>query len=261
MSKFIAIVAFILCSLTSVAAAQQQMVISEYTTEYAHRGLDFRDRAANIERAAELLDGKVILIGETFSYNAAVGPRAEKRGFKMAHVIISGDLVDGLGGGVCQLSSTLHAAALLAGFPMVEEHPHSRASAYIDPTLDATVAWGSLDFKFTNSFSFPVTIHTVITKEARGKAKLTVQLWGRGDPYDVTIEFLTRKKKPFKTQYVRNDDAPAGYRKKLEPGSFGYDIERVRTIRSRTGVAASRDVAKYHYEPSDRIWVLGPKKD
>lgn len=247
---------FITCT-----ARGQDIVISEYSTEYAWRGEDFKDRAHNIELAASLLDGRVIAPYETFSYNAAVGARTEKRGFKMAHVIVQGDLVDGLGGGVCQLSSTLHAAALLAGFPMVEEHSHSRASVYIDPTLDATVSWGSLDFRFTNSFNFPVKIKTIIDKPKRGKAILTVQILGSGDPYDVTIEFLTKKKKPFKTRYVLIESATPGYRKKVEPGTLGYDIERVRTIRTRTGVAASRDVVKYHYEPSDRVWHVGPKKE
>ena len=246
------IAAILLSWFVPSTAHGQDLVIAEYSTHYAWRGPDFRDRAHNIALAASKIDGIVVAPGETFSYNDTVGARTSKRGFREAHVIISGDLVDGMGGGVCQVSSTLHAATLLAGLVMIEERPHSRASVYIGPSLDATVAYGSFDFKFMNSLNFPIKIQA-----SANKGQMVVKILGREDPYDVAIDFDIHKKRSYKTRWYVNHDMKPGTKKRREPGTYGYDLDRVRTIRNRRGVIVTREVVKYHYEPSDRIWDVG----
>jgi vancomycin resistance protein YoaR len=250
--------------LFSASVRAQDAVIAEYSTVYAWRGDDFRDRAHNIELAASKLNGLVLNTGDSFSFNGVVGPRTEQRGFREAHVIIAGDLVDGLGGGVCQVASTLHATVLLAGLVVTEEHSHSRTSAYIEPTLDATVSWASRDFKFVNSFGFPIRVQVVVDDDPTPKSKkrrLTVRILGRNDPYDVTIDTEVLKTRKFKTRYMLDPQLPPGRRKRREPGTLGLDVIRTRTIRNRSGELVSTEVVKYHYEPSDRIWDVGPKKD
>jgi hypothetical protein len=93
------------------------------------------------------------------------------------------------------------------------------------------------------------------------KKQLTVRILGRADPYDVTLDFKIYKKRPYKTRWYLDPSMRVGARKKREPGTFGYDMERIRTIRDRKGVVVIREVVKYHYEPSDRIWDVGPKKE
>lgn len=235
--------------------ANAQIIISEYTTKYAWRIKDAVNRAHNVQLAASKLNNTVIQPGQIFSFNETVGPRTANQGFKEAHVIISGKMVDGIGGGVCQVASTLHAAALYAGLTMLEEHPHSRTSVYIDPTLDTTVAWGSLDFKFINNFTFPIKIETEISLPAKGfKKALTIRIVGQSDPNDVKIDFQVIRKRMYKTKWFLDPNMKPGTKKKREPGTYGYDIVRIRTVDGKLS-----EETKYHYEPSDRIWDVGPK--
>lgn len=255
------IFALILLLLSTKTTLAQDVLLSEYSTKFAWRGKDYANRAHNIELAASFLNGLKIQSGEIFSYNSVIGPRTEKRGFREARVIIGGNMTEGLGGGVCQVSSTLHAAVLYAGLGVVEEHPHSRASTYIDPSLDATVAWGSLDFKFINNFNFPIRIETIITDDESKKKRLIIRLFGSQNPYDVVIEFKINKKRKFKVKWYVNNSMRAGTRKKREPGTHGYDMERIRIIRDKSGNVILHEVVKYYYSPSDRIWDVGPKKN
>lgn len=258
--KFIFILLLLLFSHRTTFA--QDVMLSEYSTVFAWRGKDYVNRAHNIELAASLLNGVKLQPGEEFSYNSVVGPRTEKRGFREARVIIGGNMTEGLGGGVCQVSSTLHAAVLYAGLDIIEEHPHSRASTYIDPSLDATVTWGSLDFKFVNNFNFTIRIEAIITNDDVSKKKrLVIKLFGSQNPYNVVIEFKINKKKKFKIKWYVNNNMRAGTRKKREPGTYGYDMERIRIIKDKAGNVISHQVVKYYYSPSDRIWDVGPKED
>src|SRR5262249_48881565 len=133
-------------------------VLGWFETRYSTAKKD-ETRTYNLRLAASKLDGIALLPGETFDFNAVVGPRDEAHGFRVAPVIAEGELVDGIGGGTCQISGTLHAAALFGGLDIVERYPHSRPSAYIKLGLDATVAYPNIDFRFKNPFDFPVVLH------------------------------------------------------------------------------------------------------
>ena len=100
--------------------------------------------------------------GETFDFNDVVGPRDEANGYKVAPVIAEGELVDGIGGGTCQISGTLHGAAFFAGLEIVERYPHTRPSSYIKLGLDATVVYPTINFRMKNPFPFPVVLHQTV---------------------------------------------------------------------------------------------------
>lgn len=139
------------------APAPTDRVVSAYETTFSLRGTG-AERAANIRRAAAGIDGVVIAPGEVFSFNEVVGPRTTERGFMTAPEI-QGDVVQlGYGGGTCQTSSTLHAAALFGALTIVERHAHSRPSSYTEMGLDATVSYPRADLKIKNTLPFPVTI-------------------------------------------------------------------------------------------------------
>lgn len=116
-------------------------------------------RVTNIILATASLNNCLLLPGEVFSFNKANGPRTAERGYRHAPVIVGGAVVPGLGGGVCQVSTTLYNAVLRAGLEVVERYPHSRPVGYVPPGMDATVA-DSLDFKFRNSTDRPILIRS-----------------------------------------------------------------------------------------------------
>ena len=136
-------------------------VLGYFETRYSQGGKG-KERTYNLRLAASKLDGTVVMPGQTFDFNGTVGPRDEAHGYKVAPVIAQGELVDGLGGGTCQISGTLHGAAFFAGLHMVERYPHSRPSYYIKLGLDATVVYPTINFRFKNTFDFPIVLHETV---------------------------------------------------------------------------------------------------
>lgn len=130
------------------------VTIGRYQTKYNAKS----QRGTNLHLACEYMNGTVIMPGQLFSYNNAVGRRTSDRGFKIAHVYSGGQVVDGMGGGICQISSTLYVAMMIAGIPATEHHFHSLPVDYLKPNLDATVSWGDLDLQFINPYDYPIQI-------------------------------------------------------------------------------------------------------
>lgn len=129
--------------------------ISTAQTNYASSGAG---RAANVELATKFCNGKLLMPGEVFSYNEVVGERSAARGFKDAAVFVGDRVEQGIGGGICQVSTTLYRAAMEANLRSTERYNHSMLPGYSLPGLDATVVWGVLDYKFKNNYDFPVYV-------------------------------------------------------------------------------------------------------
>ncbi len=121
------------------------------------------NRNTNLKLACQALNGKLIRPGETFSYNAALGQRTEKKGYKPAGAYIAGKTVDTIGGGICQVSSTLYYACLKADLEIVERYAHGYTVSYMPLGMDATVSWGSLDYKFRNNTDYPIRIEAGVS--------------------------------------------------------------------------------------------------
>ena len=132
------------------------------------------DRVHNVRLACQKIDGTFLESGDTFSFNNIVGARTEKRGFRTAKIILGGRFVDGVGGGVCQVSTTLYNAVLLSGLKVVEQHPHSLAVGYVEPSFDAMVSYGYSDLKFINNTFNPIIIYA----SANGKV-VTIKIYGQ----------------------------------------------------------------------------------
>ena len=177
------------------AEAPKVELISSFYTYYGYSG---PSRKHNVELAVSKLDGVVVAPEEEFSFNDLVGPRREERGFKTALVIQDGQFVEGVGGGVCQVSSTLYNAVLLADLTVTKVHAHSLPVGYVAPSFDAMVSSAS-DFRFVNTLSHSVRIEG----ETDGKY-LRFNIYGvRGRKVSrrsETIEVLD-----FETEY-RDDD-------------------------------------------------------
>ena len=130
-------------------------VLGSFMTKYDPGN---ENRSTNLKLAAEKINGTVLLPGETFSYNKVVGERTIEAGYKEAAIYQGGEVVDGLGGGICQISSTLYNAIIYANLEVTERHPHSRRVYYVPKDKDATIYYGSLNFKFRNNSGADVRI-------------------------------------------------------------------------------------------------------
>jgi vancomycin resistance protein YoaR len=216
-------------------------VLAEYETKYS---VTDGIRNFNLKLAASKLDGHVIKPGAEFSFNEVVGDRTEKEGYKVAGVIDAGEMVDGLAGGTCQISSTLHGAAFFAGLDLVKALPHSRPSTYITMGMDATVVYPNVDLVLKNPYDFPVAIHFRVTE---GKA--LVQILGRERPYD-QIEFERRvvEQLEFDTVTREDESIPIGTMSIDQYGFFGYLLEKQRKF-YKNGELVKRDKWKVRYQP------------
>ncbi|MBY7143819.1 VanW family protein [Virgibacillus sp. NKC19-3] len=129
--------------------------IGSYVTTFKEGNAE---RSHNIELAAEAINNVVVFSGKTFSFNEVVGERTEERGYMRAPVIVKGELAEDVGGGICQVSSTLYNAVDLEGIEIVERYEHSRSVPYVPPGRDATVSWWGPDFAFKNTYNQPILL-------------------------------------------------------------------------------------------------------
>ncbi|HLR79447.1 MAG TPA: VanW family protein [Bacillota bacterium] len=142
--------------------------IGYYVTHYNENN---KQRSHNIQLATSSINNHVIFPGEKFSFNKIVGKRTKEKGYKRAPVIVKGELTEDIGGGICQVSSTLFNAVNLDGIQMVERYSHSRQVPYVPPGKDATVSWWGPDFVFKNVYNHPILIRA---KASRGKVHVQI---------------------------------------------------------------------------------------
>ncbi len=224
-------------------------VIAAFETNY-DISLRSEARTYNLRLAASKLDGTVLMPDEVFDFNGTVGPRDEANGYRVAPVIAQGELVDGIGGGTCQVSGTLHGAAFFAGLEMVEHYPHTRPSSYIKLGLDATVVYPTINFRFKNPHPFPVVLHEIV-KDGTVRAEVL------GPKTDGTVTLIRRilGAKPY-DQIERTDDRlPRGKRVLAQRGVPGFRVKMYR-IR-RKGPHAERDEWTTNYPPTTQIVLVG----
>lgn len=156
-------------------------LLSSFSTKYSVRATS---RTTNLKLAASKINGTVLMPGETFSYNKVVGARTIAAGYKEAPIYVSGEVVDGLGGGICQITSTLYNAVVYANLNVVERTNHQFVPSYVTASRDATVVYGSLDFKFKNNRNYPIKINCSVSG---GIANFQIFGLRQNDDYDVEI--------------------------------------------------------------------------
>jgi vancomycin resistance protein YoaR len=227
---------------------------SQFVTYFDPRNTS---RATNIALAAKLVDGSVVEPGETFSLNAAMGPRTANRGFDYAPVIVADNVLrQGVGGGICQYATTLFNAVFFAGLPVAERHEHSLYISHYPTGRDATVAWGALDFKFRNDTGKSIMIRSWIDGGA-----LTVALvgkTGREVAYETSSFYDVRKPAHGKSdpRVVYDADLGPGVIR-WERGIDGQSVRVERTVKDSAGKVLFRDTFVSHYSPMDWIKRVG----
>jgi vancomycin resistance protein YoaR len=220
-------------------------VLGWFETRYS-KSSRYAARTYNLRLAASKLDGSVIFPGETFDFNDTVGPRDEANGYRVAPVIAQGEMVDGIGGGTCQISGTLHGAAFFAGLEIVERVPHSRPSGYIKLGLDAAVAYPTVNFRLANRFDFPVVLHQTV-KDGVVRAEIL------GPARELTVSFFRRIDSviPFEEEVRQSEDLPEGERVLTQRGIPGFKTTVFRVVQG--GAYVQRRKLSTEYPPTAQI--------
>lgn len=226
-------------------------VLGEFDTRYA-RSADARLRTENLVIAAEKIDKTILLPGEEFDFNAVVGPRTAVNGFKPAPVIAAGEIVDGIGGGSCQISGTLHAAAYFAGLELTERKPHSRPSSYIRMGLDAMVSYPNLNFRFKNDRDFPVAIRMSVKD-----GFVTAQILGPKEDRRTTFVRRIADVTPYPEIEREDSSLPAGVRVLSQRGVPGFKVDLARILRDENGEEIVTERSQDIYPPTTQIWRVG----
>lgn len=212
------------------------------------------NRVKNIALAAQLFNGTVLMPGEEFSYNGVVGQRTSARGFLPAPAYVSGETVQETGGGICQGSSTIYLATLRANLEIVERYNHGYITSYVPHGMDATVYYGSKDFRFRNNTPFPLKIAGSVSGRT-----LTVNIMGtKSDNITVEMTNETVGTTGYKTVYKVGSGLGAGSTKVSVTPYTGYTIRTYRNLYENGKLLSSNLEATSVYRPRDQVVLVSP---
>lgn len=227
-------------------------LISSYTTSF---NTAKKNRSYNIKLSAEALNGTILKPDEVFSFNKRVGPRDGKKGYKNAPVIENGKLVDGIGGGVCQTSSTLYNSVLYADLEIIERINHSLPSTYVGLGRDATVDFNNLDFKFKNNTNQNLFITTYVAA-----GKITINIFGESFNKHVRIFTTNEKVIQPKIKMVQDVSLPKGIQKVEQVSKPGYQVTVWRLVEEKNKKNKREIISEDYYEPVSGIVRIGAGK-
>lgn len=237
---------------TAKDAAGIDTLLARFTTTYNPGKVG---RTHNLTIASGRVNGTVLKPGQVFSVNDCVGPRVAEAGFRMAQVFVRGKLEEGLGGGVCQVSSTLYNAVLLAGLKVIERHPHSRTVPYVRAGRDATVAYGLRDFRFQNSNSGPIAIIATA-----GGAHLTVDIYGSAkERKSIQIYTSGAKYTAVGRTTVSDGSLKPGQKKIVDKGARGVSVTVYRKVLQPDGTSLTQIVSRDRYAAQSAVVAVGPQ--
>ncbi len=209
----------------------------------------------NIGLAAKHLAGTVVRSGETFSQNTVLGPYTEERGFRTGPTYAGNRHITTVGGGVCKVATMLYNVSTFCDLKIITRHHHSMTVPYVPPGQDATVYYGSKDFRFLNDTGNPLLIWSQKIDNT-----LYMAFYGREKPPEVTWAHLVKNKTDFSTEYRYNPKLPPGTEKVISPGQDGYVVASWVSVKKPDGTAAIKKKGTSWYNASPRIIERGPQE-
>src|SRR5660397_244472 len=215
-------------------------------------------RAGNIRQVAQILDNTVIRPGEIFSFNKTAGPRTKAAGFDAAPLIRGGMLTPGVGGGICQVSTTLFNSVFFAGLPVVERHPHSFFIEHYPMGRDAAVSYGTLDFRFRDD-SEQILLMTAETTEHSVSISLAAPEWHRRVSYETGhfYDLVQPNSTAENPRRLRDPELAPGEVSEMEPGVAGRKMNVRRVVRDERGEVLLEDEFQSNYAPKDYVVRVG----
>ncbi len=227
--------------------------IAIYTTKFNPGDIN---RTKNLKLAASSINGQMIKKDEEFQFNRTVGKRTLESGYSDALVIVGDKFEPGLGGGVCQVSSTLYNACLLAGLEIVERHNHGLAVSYVPVSLDATVVYGLQDFRFKNNSSSAIYLRAAVDGN-----QLTVNIYGNlKDKKNIKLSSVIDKVHAFAEIIETKPSLQPGQRIVDHSGSPGYNSRAFQSFYDEAGgLILSKQLSSDHYRPLNKLIFVGPE--
>lgn len=225
--------------------------ISTFTTTYSSSA---SSRVNNIHVLGNALDGKLVAPGATFSFNGAVGERTAAKGYQEANAIVKGKLVPQLGGGICQVATTMFNSVFFSGLPITQRENHSFYISHYPTGRDATVSWGGPDLRWKNTTPDWVLVSVSYTSDS-----ITISLYGTDPGYAVTYETGPfTNVKPYSTQTVSDPTMPVGSKTVTDPGVDGRKVVVTRTVK-KDGTLVRTDTFTSNYTPKVEVVNVGSK--
>ena len=227
-----------------------QDVLAEYSSVYVWNP----DRTTNLKLACEEIDGTILAPGEVFSFNNIVGERTAARGFQPAAVYVGVETADELGGGVCQVASTIYYCSLLANLEIVERTEHRYLVTYVKPGMDATIYWGLYDFKFRNSTDYPMKIEA-----NTDNGSVNVRLLGTNESGQyVEMTYKKLNEMEYEEEIEVDLEQPPEYEEVTQTPYTGYEYETYRNVYSADGELISSKKEDYSfYSFRNKIITVG----
>lgn len=229
--------------------------LASYSTTYSAKAVN---RASNVALAASLINGKVLKPGEVFSYNETIGDTTVENGYKVAPIYENGKTSEGVGGGICQVSSTLYSAVLYADLKVNERRNHSLTVAYVPKGQDATVSYGAIDFRFTNSTDYPIKI-----KASASDGRVSVAIVGTKRDTDRTVQIRHEIVSTTPPASNETEDAtlPIDTKKVTSAGKTGYVVDTYKTITENGQIISSGKITRSTYKMVPTEVSVGTKTD
>lgn len=210
-------------------------------------------RTENVRIATKAMDKSIVKPGDTLSFNQIVGQRTVEAGYKDAYIIVNGQFVPGLAGGICQVSSTLYNTGLLANLPVTQRSNHDLAISYVPLGQDATVAYPDLDLKFKNDTGAYLLVRTKV-----GNSSVTIELYGKVIPgQEVIISNTIESVIPFEEQRLVDETLAHGASIVKQEGQPGYIVKSFRTIKMNGQVLKTEPLKQSRYSPLPKIIAVG----
>ena len=228
--------------------------LHKVSTKYAVNS----NRTNNLDLACKAINGTILNPGEIFSFNDVVGERTAAKGYLPATVFVTGGASESeLGGGVCQVASSIYYCSLFLNLEQVHREPHMYVVDYVDFGMDATVYWGSIDYQFKNTLDYPIKIQANIDG-----GTVNITFWGP-EELDFTVEtdYKILETYPWTTVEQVDETKPVGYRERTVSPYTGYKVVAYITVKDLDGnVLESREVYST-YRKRDQVYVVGPAEE
>ena len=237
-------------SVTTEMLQQVNARVSRYSTQFKLNS----GNQTNIALAAKTINGTCLLPGDTFSFNDIVGDTTLEKGYTYAPVIANSKLIQGVGGGVCQVSSTLYNAMLLTGLTATERQPHSKPSSYVPLGQDATIDWGTIDFKFKNTLEYPLYICAYTENNM-----LYVDLYSNKSLLDTTyvVENDIYETLSSPVRFINDSSLPKGTTTLSSAGSKGYRVKVIRKKYQNDELVDTTTISSDVYHSSPTVYRRG----
>ncbi len=221
--------------------------LSTFNTKYDPKN---KDRETNLKLAAEKINGTILSPGESFSYNTIVGARTIEAGYKEAKIYSGGKVIDGIGGGICQVSTTLYNTAIGANLEITERYNHQFLTSYVEAGKDATVAYGVKDLKFINNRTYPIKIEAIVSN---GIAYCTIYGIKEDVEYDIGLDVEILSEEEQEIKYENDNSLPIGKEEVKQAGSKGITSNTYKVVKLNGKIISRTLISQDTYKPLEKI--------